>query len=187
MRWILNLAGVIGMLAAVHGQTPEPLLTMVHTHSGAVRGIGTDIRSIQGHSVCRPTDRRAPMASTHRTRAVDGGTECDAVRTEMSRDTAVTRGCVGWARQRRLSHAQCLDAGEGQRRPAPRDGVAPRWRIPFRVGHVAPLRWDEPGAITQSGWWRATGPKPRFAFRTMAERQRKPKACRLRTSRPSER
>ena len=50
----------------------------------------------------------------------------------MSRDAARARGCGGWARKRRLPHAQHLDSREVQRRPAPRHGVDPRWRIRLR-------------------------------------------------------
>jgi para-nitrobenzyl esterase len=48
MRWILKLVGAIAMLAVVHGQKAEPLLTTVQTQSGPVRGSGTDVRVFKG-------------------------------------------------------------------------------------------------------------------------------------------
>ena len=148
MRWVLKLVAVIFALTVVHGQAPQPVPTTVHTQSGPVRGSGTDVMAFKGIPYAAPPtgDRRwRPPAAAERWTDVRDATRFGPRCPGTPPARAACLG-LGWARKRRLSHAQRLDSGEVQRRPAPRHGVDPRWRIQLRVGHGAPRRWDEPGS-----------------------------------------
>ena len=64
MRWVLKLVAVIFALTVVHGQAPAASLDN-DSHAVRPRARHGDRRqSVQGHSVCRSTSRRAPVATT---------------------------------------------------------------------------------------------------------------------------
>ena len=146
MRWILKLTSITLAAVAVHGQAAQSLPTIVGTQPGPVRGRGTDVMVFKGIPYAAPPigDRRwRPPAPPEPWTEVRDATQFGPT---MSTDGTRARGIGSRAGKRGLSHAQCLDPGEVERRPTPRHGVDPRWRLHRRDGHVAPPRRDEPGS-----------------------------------------
>jgi para-nitrobenzyl esterase len=54
MRWVLKLVAVFLGVTVLHGQVPQPVSTTVHTLSGSVRGIGSDVRVFKGTPYAAP-------------------------------------------------------------------------------------------------------------------------------------
>lgn len=54
MRWVLKLVAVTFAVTVVHRQAPQPVSTTVHTQSGPVRGIGTDVMAFKGIPYAAP-------------------------------------------------------------------------------------------------------------------------------------
>ena len=146
MRWVLKLVAVIVALTVVHGQAPPPVPATVHTQSGPLRGIGTDVIAFKG--IPYAARQPATVVGAH-PRRPDGGQTCGMQRSSDldvpgRRPHARRVGGVG-------QQAKTVSRSTSGLRRSPAatgspHGLDPRWRIQLRDGHRAPRRWDQPGS-----------------------------------------